>query len=244
MKSDSRTPSLLAITCLVFAVLPSTALGAGGIVASPHDFSQNDWNTRQSVCSPCHQAHNTAAVQSVPLWVHATSGNTFTPYTSPQMNAVVGQPSGPSLACLSCHDGSLAINQKINGIEGEYGEYISTGDRVGPDLHAIHPVSITYDTALATADGGLEDPLTYKIGDPKPALTVSVAPIPSRWSGRSLAGKTIDEALLFGHRVECSSCHDVHKQDGSAPSNALLLRVNGVDSTGRDDLLCRTCHSK
>jgi hypothetical protein len=160
------------------------------------------------------------------------------------MNAVPGQPTGPSLACLSCHDGTLAINQSISGIQGGFGEYISRGDMVGPDLHTVHPVSITYDTALAAADGGLEDPLLYKIGDPKVGLTVTTAPVPANWSGRSLSGKTIDEALLVNHRLECSSCHDVHKQDGSAPSNSLLLRINGIDSSMRDDLLCRTCHSK
>lgn len=244
MKPTNYAVSLLRLICSFAAALPVGAFAAGGIAASPHDFSQTDWNIRKGVCSPCHQAHHTASTQLIPLWSHATTASSFTPYTSPQLHAVVGQPTGSSLACLSCHDGTLAINQQISGIQGGFGEYVSRGSTVGPDLHAIHPVSIVYDSALAAADGGLEDPLVYKIGDPKTSLTVPTAPIPATWSGTSLSGKTISEALLVGQRLECSSCHDVHKQEGSAPSNSLLLRLNGIDANSRADLLCRTCHIK
>ncbi|MDW8309517.1 MAG: hypothetical protein RMK20_09105, partial [Verrucomicrobiales bacterium] len=113
-----------------------------------------------------------------------------------------------------------------------------------PDLHTTHPISFVYDAALAAADGGLEDPTTYKIGDPKTRLTISTPPVPASWSGTSLTGKTINEALLINQRMECSSCHDVHKMDGSAPSSGILLKISGTDSSGRGSLICRTCHVK
>jgi len=217
-----------------------------GIEGSVHDFSTNSsWNTRKGVCSACHAAHHTDENQIAPLWVHATSVGPFTPYNSPTFNAGPHQPSGHSLACLSCHDGTVAINQSISGVLGTNGPvYIDADAQIGPDLHNTHPISFTYDAALAAADGELENPTTYKIGDPKTALTLSVAPVPSSWSGTPLTGKTIAEAMLPGNKMECTSCHDVHKQEGSAPSSGILVRISGNDSTGRGSLLCRTCHIK
>lgn len=229
--------------------LPSLVLAQNvnkGTAGSPHDLSQATWNTRKGVCSPCHAAHHTDDAQLVPLWVHRTSTATFVPYSSPTMNATVGNPSGVSLACLSCHDGTVAINQSISGQTGPTPEYIDESAQIGPDLHTTHPISFTYDSALATADGGLEDPNTYKIGDPKTTLTISTPPVPASWSGTSLTGKTISEALLTGGKMECSSCHDVHKLEGSSPSSGILLKITGSDtgSPTRGSLICRTCHIK
>lgn len=223
-------------------VLP--AVVQAGVVNSPHDLSQASWNTRRGVCSPCHQAHHTDPQQLVPLWAHATSSATFVPYTSPTMHASVGQPSGPSLACLSCHDGTVAVNQSIGGQTGPTPVYIESAAQIGPDLHTTHPISFIYDSALAAADRFLQDPLTYKIGDPIPNQPGVAPPVPATWSGTSLTGKTIDEVLLTNHRMECSSCHDVHKQEGSAPSSGILIKISGTDASNRGSLICRTCHNK
>jgi hypothetical protein len=116
---------------------------------------------------------------------------------------------------------------------------------IGPDLHTTHPISFTYDANLAAADGGLENPTTYKIGDNKTVITVNTPPVSSAgWQGSSLTGKTIDQAMLFNHRMECGSCHDVHKMDGNAPSSGILVRISGTDSGNRGSLICRTCHIK
>jgi hypothetical protein len=164
------------------------------------------------------------------------------------MNASVGNPSGVSLACLSCHDGTVAVNAPIGGLGTNAPVYmasINTNAIIGPDLHNTHPISFTYDANLASVDGQLENPTTYKIGDPKTLLTQNLAPVPAAgWDGTSLTGKTIDQALLFGHKMECGSCHDVHKLDGSAPSSGILVRISGTDSTSRGSLICRTCHIK
>lgn len=229
-----------------------------GIEGSPHDFSTNSlyssWNTRKGVCSTCHQAHHTDDAQIIPLWNHKTSTAAFTPYTSPTLDASVGQPKSISLACLSCHDGTLAINEGIDGPLGGTTNAptqkitdINPEAQIGPDLHVVHPISFTYNGGLAAADGQLEDPGAYTIGSPKTNLTVSVAPVPASWDGTSLSGKTIAEAMLFGanhDQMECASCHDVHKLEGSAPSSGIILRISGNDATGRGSTLCRTCHIK
>lgn len=239
---------IIALTAAGLLGLPRIASAAinKGIEGSAHDFSTNSWNVaRRGVCSACHSAHNTDTNQIAPLWNHATSAATFTPYSSPTLNASVGAPSGVSLACLSCHDGTVAINQGISGsFTGGTAEYIDPGAQIGPDLHIVHPISFTYDATLAAADGQLEDPTTYKIGDAKTNLTYSTAPVPATWSGTSLTGKTIHEALLVDGKVQCASCHDVHKLEGSAPESGIFIKISGIDAGGKGSTLCRTCHIK
>jgi hypothetical protein len=219
-----------------------------GIEGSPHDFSGTNftWNTRQGVCSPCHSAHNTDSSQIVPLWNHATSVGPFTMYSSPTLQATIpSSPNGVSLACLSCHDGTVGINVPIGGLTGtNQPVYIDPSYKVGPDLHTTHPISFLYDAALAALDGGLENPITYHIGDPKTLLTLNAAPVPPTWDGTSLTGQSIDKALLVNHLMQCSSCHDVHKLVGSAPSSGILVKISGTDVNGRGSLICRTCHIK
>lgn len=227
--------------------LMSQAATSKGIEGSVHDFSSttNTWNTRQGVCSPCHAAHHTDPAQIAPLWVHATTDKSFTMYSSPTMQgAIAGQPTGSSLACLSCHDGLTAINATISNPTPTNAVYVDPSASIGTDLHTTHPISFTYDSSLAQRDGGLEDPALYKIGDPKTSLTIQTAPVPATWSGTSLTGKTINEALLIGGKMECSSCHDVHKMEGASPSSGILARISGNDANNRGSTLCRTCHIK
>lgn len=226
-----------------------------GVEGSSHDMSTNAigaaWNTRHNVCAPCHTAHWTDPSQIIPLWSHKTTTTTFTPYSSPSLDAVVGTPSGVSLACLSCHDGTLGVNEAygktLTGTNVPI--YVATQFQLGGDgnLHTIHPISFTYDSALAAADGGLEDPSTYKIGDTKTLITMNTPPVPTVAEyGEVITGKTIDQALLTGGKLECNSCHDQHKTKGWSPESG-SFRILGsrlVDASGRGDLLCRTCHIK
>jgi hypothetical protein len=250
---------------VIAMAMAGTSWGAGGVEGSIHDFSMSSmtnssgfsyygsWNSRHGVCSPCHAAHHTDPAQLAPLWTHESTVAPFTPYGSPTLQAAgvnggtLGQPDKESLACLSCHDGTVAVNQLIGGTFTNVaagGIFIDAGAQIGTDLHTTHPISFTYDAALATLDGGLENPTTYKIGDAKTKLTVQTAPKPATFSGTDLTGKTIDQAMLFGHKMQCSSCHDVHRLEGSSPSSGILARLSGTDPDGRGSVLCRTCHIK
>jgi hypothetical protein len=166
-------------------------------------------------------------------------------YSSPTLDAAMpATPTGVSLACLSCHDGTVGINAPIGGLGTNTAYYIDPSFQIGPDLHVVHPLSFVYDSTLAATDGQLEDPTTYHIGDTKTLLTINNAPVPAAWDGTSLTGKTIDQALLTEHRVQCTSCHDPHKLIGSAPSSGIMVKISGTDATGRGSLICRTCHIK
>ncbi|MBW2694016.1 MAG: cytochrome C [Deltaproteobacteria bacterium] len=179
--------------------LPTAAFAV--ITGSVHDLKGETYT--DEICNVCHTPHNaTSTVTAAPLWDHAESAETFTVYSSATLDAApVGQPSGVSKLCLSCHDGSVAIDS----FGGTVGTDIMTGTAlVGSDLSNDHPISFTYDTALATADGELHDPAT--------ATT-------------ELTG-TIADDLLFGGNMECSSCHDVH----NAVGNTALLQIDNDNS--------------
>ena len=187
-------------------------LAGAQITGSAHDFSSQGWGTNE-ICQPCHTPHNASTTLPVVLWNHAVTSATYTLYSSPTMNAQTGQPDGVSKACLSCHDGTVALDS----FGGSTGQNTIGGDaNFGTDLTNDHPVSFTYDNALATTDGGLYQPTATNSG----------------------LGGTIAADMLFGpgnDQVECASCHDVHN---AANQDALLLKAN----TG--SALCLTCHNK
>lgn len=246
----------LILLCAGLALaLPAGTQAATGIANSAHDWSKEAWNVKRDLCGPCHMAHGTDPNnQLIPLWGHATSARTFTPFTSPTLvkaNVTIGQPTGTSKACLSCHDGSLAVNQYGGGVQGGTERKVNSDYWIGAsgDLRGDHPVSFTYDTALSQTIpyGSLYDPHTRVLGE-------VVA------SGNNLAGDTIEKALLSPdpasgkYQLQCASCHDVHRQRGDAfvnsdanltsPDHNPLLVINGLGKDGTGSALCRTCHNK
>ena len=204
----SRT-GMAAIAAGFVIGLASTA-AAQNITGSDHDFSGDAWSGG-SICIVCHTPHNgDQNVQEAPLWNHTvTQEAAYQVYTSPTMNAATGQPGGTSKLCLSCHDGTVAIDS-YGGRNGN--TLMNGGAMLGSDLSNDHPVSFVFDAALAAADGDLHDP--------------SLAP--------SGLGGTIASDMLFGNKMECGSCHDVHDN-----SNGNFLRVDNAGSA-----LCLTCHDK
>ena len=185
--------TLLALTtglALAALLVPSAALAV--ISGSFHDFSGAEWNVTGEICVVCHTPHNAATIADAPLWNHELSDAAYTPYSSATLNAAdVAQPSGVSKLCLSCHDNTVAVDSFAGATGTTFIGTLGTPAgraNVGTDLSNDHPISFTYDTALATADGELADP----------ALDSEVAD------------------LLFNGQLECASCHDVHNVDDNA----------------------------
>ena len=175
------------------------------------------------MCVACHTPHNAnGAVTQAPLWNHRLTTTTFTVYTSSTMNSAPGQPDGISKLCLSCHDGTVALDS-FGGASGS--SFIRSGLALGTNLSNDHPISMTYDAALAVADPGLFNPTTK-------VVTVGVAPF--------VATGTITAIMLSAGKVQCSSCHDVHNNEvvGGAAGRP-LLRVSKSASA-----ICRVCHNK
>ncbi|MBI1818714.1 MAG: hypothetical protein HY202_04285 [Nitrospirae bacterium] len=78
-------------------------------------------NINGEICVFCHTPHGgrtDVAGGGAPLWNRRLSDSTlFTPYDSPNFDKAgltPGRPKGVSLACLSCHDGTIAFDSLIN----------------------------------------------------------------------------------------------------------------------------------
>ncbi len=182
------------------------------------------------------------------------------------------RPVGPgSLACLSCHDGVTAFNSlnqgpmidldqaisktpasytfKTAGLTGVVVTNMTGASAPGPgsatigtDLTNDHPISFTYDAALATLKG-------TTLNDPTTALTnVGTTGALVILRAGTLASNTIATQMLFNkpgtfvqNQLECASCHEPHQQGivTSAASNYPFLIKSNQNSN-----LCLTCHNK
>ena len=197
------------------------------IANSHHDFSGSSW-ANYEICIVCHTPHNAnLSVTAAPLWNHQLTSSTFQTYTSVTLNATVGQPNQSSKLCLSCHDGTVAMDNYGTITSGT--DYMSSGRwNLGTDLTHQHPISFDYNTDLANADGELYDPST-------------------RTSG---LGGTVDQDLLFNGKLECASCHDVHvgRNNSGCTGCHTMHPLRTVSLTLRKSnsgsALCLTCHRK
>lgn len=217
-------------TCLAMLVLAVIVVAggrvSGGIRQSHHDFSGAGWSGGE-VCIVCHTPHNASTAEpNLPLWNRSISTATYTVYRSRTLDATPGQPSGASKLCLSCHDGTIAVDS----FGGNTGSRFAGFGNLGTDLSRHHPISITYNSALATQDGALHDPAVQPSG----------------------LGATIAVDLLENDELQCSSCHDVHVSRNSGgcagchvgsghtfSTKSLSLRKSNDRSA-----LCLTCHIK
>ena len=180
---------------VLFCSLTLTAMGQNpqSIVFTKHNLSVSGpgslrASTEADICIFCHAPHNTTGVG--PLWNHALSAATYTPYSSSTLKATVGQPTGASKLCLSCHDGTVALGMVANRstpipMQSGATTIPSGRTRIGTDLSAHHPVSFTYDPALVTKQGELRDPATL-----------------------------VQEVRLDqSGQMQCTSCHDPHNNE-------------------------------
>ena len=207
--------NLLLLLSLFIFVTPVRSFGE--ITGSAHDFSGLSFGHGiGEICKVCHTPHNGRSTEA-PLWRGRLGVyGTYTLYSSDTLDASVNQPMMPSKACLTCHDGAIALAPVTSCIDCHKNSGHTPGDR---NLSNDHPVSFTYDSTLAQSDGALQDPDTTPV---------------SGWGG-----KTIRQGMLYKDRMECPTCHDVHATKGdSATADHLLLVDNKTDK------LCLTCHIK
>lgn len=232
--------------------------------ATPSSASRTVQAVNESeICVFCHTPHGGQADAFGPIWNRSLSGATYVPYTSGSLDAVVGQPGDSSRLCLSCHDGTMAIGSVnvingratdrdgttaevvLNGVEVDgsmpVGEGASSGytRRLGTDLTNDHPISMTFNSALAALDGELHDPAT------------------SATIGPRIPGQTPPKIPLDNDQVQCASCHDPHIRDDDPALTVSIkfLRLNRFQTTSppssvstiydeATDIICMACHNK
>ncbi len=108
-----------AASLLAFSLASGSALA--GIANSKHDLSTASTSTSKSatgtteICVFCHTPHGSATASAGPLWNRGASAAVYTSYANPDsMDSTNLTPSSSSLACLSCHDGTVAVDILIN----------------------------------------------------------------------------------------------------------------------------------
>ena len=192
---------------LVAGMLLFAADGWGARIAdSRHNLSTTGpgpikSDTEGEICIFCHTPHR-ARLDVTYLWNRAASAATYITYTSSTLRAGeidegvgqrrVGQPTGASAMCLSCHDGTIALGATLSRrqeisfpVQYRFMPETSSG-LLGTDISDDHPVSFKYDSALATASGG---------------ELVQPANLPSavRLDGLEM--------------LQCTACHDPHNNE-------------------------------
>ena len=225
--------SAIKFTIYLFTVGYSNPLAAAtfptqGVAGTPHDLSSTGprtVTTAKDACIFCHLPHGTVGgiTLDVPVWNHETTAATFHMYSSTGLKgAIDSQPTGPSLACLSCHDGTVAMgtlhDAPTGGGETDYsaaqgGIDRDSGKMVGrnvlpSDLSSVHPISIAYRDDL----------------------------VPNLRPPGGLVGVKLYPANVRGAKVQCPSCHDPHNF-GLQGDTAPFLRVTQIGSA-----LCFACH--
>ena len=148
----------------IMFVAAIATVGFSQISGSAHDFSGAAWNTGTTeICIVCHTPHNANTTTGTVLWNRTTTITAFTPYSSAtfQGSATITVPGGISLLCLSCHDGSIALENYGGVTTG----VTLIGTAIGDDLSTEHPISFAYDNDLFLADGGLYDPAVAAVSD-------------------------------------------------------------------------------
>ena len=88
----------------------AASVSAQTVIGSKHDLS-TAWDSPRDVCAYCHTPHFANTSVPAPLWNRVVGPGPFQMYTSPTMDSPCpATPTGPSVACLGCHDGVVAYH--------------------------------------------------------------------------------------------------------------------------------------
>jgi predicted CXXCH cytochrome family protein len=168
------------------------------------------------------------------LWIHTPTAQTFKTYdqsgseTFP--SGITASLGSSSLACLSCHDGTVAVNSQDSLSGGSISTKLAGGSAVyisasavpievnggQDDLTHMHPIGVSYASCQAALPPGSLN---------APATTFSAPGSPS-----------VANVLRSGN-VECSSCHDIHRTIGTSTTSGIYTVASG-------QALCLGCHNK
>lgn len=224
------------------------------VVFSPHNLSSGGTGPvravmEDQVCIFCHTPHNATPVR--PLWNRAMSVEAYTIYSSRQLDALPGQPTGTSKMCLSCHDGTIALGSVVSQgtpilMAGGVTTMPAGASHLGTDLSDDHPISFRFDSGLAAKDRKLRQPSSLpseiKLDKNSELQCTACHDAHNNSLGKFLVMHNENSQLctschqvgttsVQGHQ-NCSACHQPH----TAPSGPYLLRRATITQT------CAACH--
>jgi predicted CXXCH cytochrome family protein len=225
---------------------------AQGLDGTPHDLTALD-DDQSKTCIYCHTPPGAGDDNEPPLWSRQASGATYRTFDSATIDGEVLAVGSVSAACLTCHDGSQAVDAAINApIKNRSGPAPGTGPRAispiradirGDDLRNDHPIGIQYagfnpgdrqiDADFINADNGLQN--AFILGATR--WWVDTEEVPNAIRDKS-------DMILYTRQfegidqpfVECATCHDPHSASDSEPH---FMRVSNSGSA-----VCLSCHIK
>lgn len=187
----------LVLIFATFFFLGFAATSFALITGTPHDLSGDFTGSTDEICIFCHTPHNAKAIPTDynPLWNMDTPLSAgYIPYASSTFmdgGTTISDPLvGPSRLCMSCHDGTIAIDNAVNATSTDYIQIFnpSTTALLGTDLSNDHPIGFDYVAAQA--------------------LDLELYPASTAYAGGLISD------FLFGDVMTCASCHDVHEENG------------------------------
>lgn len=264
---------VLAMSAFVVGVVGIVQPAQAAISATKHNLGStgtksNKVSDTNEICVFCHTPHGAdVSTAGAPLWnkkLPAATGYTMYAVTdSLDSGTPLSSVAGVSLPCLSCHDGTQALDNVLNAPGS--GGYDSTGGgangrswnwgtsprvdgngkltgvaALGTDLSNDHPIGIKY------CGGGpsYTSPGTACVdADFEAPAYGTIGSARRMWVDNGGAGRQKTDMFLFSRdfsgtnypSVECASCHDVHTEEG------LFLRMAGGNQNSQ---VCLACHSK
>ena len=209
-------------------------------------------DAQKRICIYCHHPHNSIPADTMPngyspLWNRTLSSVTFTGYSNGldgnvttgsdkrhNLNAAVEGGgtaiAGVSLLCMSCHDGVVAMNAYSQTSGSNDGK----GDGAGGTLDGR-----TSGFAGTNAVGGKTDMSNHHpMGFDYQAVQSADAEIAATNTPLVPDGSVRIADVLYGGKMECVTCHDVHNTANQAGAERFLWRTNDHSN------FCLTCHLK
>lgn len=234
-----RLTLLFAAWGIVTALTHGTGLGQESVRNSPHNLSASGqfgvtFAEEKRICVFCHVPHNTKEAEQ--LWSRRLPSSTTYEklYDSTTLKALPkpDKPTGASRLCLSCHDGTIALEDYAGSpLTGESmmpsGSIPAKNPNLTSNLSDDHPISFAYTEALSAQQGELASPavLPYQI------------------------------KLEENGGLQCTACHDPHNNefgnflviDNNAFGSPLCVACHknaGWEGSGHRSLApgCMNCH--
>lgn len=233
MKVIAKAAILVLVICIATSAFAARA-PKSAVFGSPHDFkTAGEYSlggASYTLCNFCHIAHKFGSAPTGPsylLWNHTLSSvSSYGVYASDSMASTPTDLGGQltvSNLCLSCHDGTVAVDSWYEAPAGTnfqplpQGSFTMAQDHTVRDLTKQHPVNFIYPDATTAANVGI-----------LPAV-----------DQHSIDGN--GNVPLFSGRMQCATCHDPH----AGPSSGAHLFFRTFPSTPAQTTtgsFCVYCH--